>query len=90
MTKLVQVRRKPVEVGVAHAWSATTGVVRRDGYVLAHGELWRARTADESDARAGRRTSSSSASTDASCSTVRPAPAAREPEDSAGRVGSRA
>jgi membrane-bound serine protease (ClpP class) len=42
MTKIVQVRRKPVEVGL-HSMVGTEGVVRRDGYVLAHGELWRAR-----------------------------------------------
>jgi membrane-bound serine protease (ClpP class) len=45
MTKVVQVRRKPVEVGV-HSLVGTTGIVRRDGYVLAHGELWRARPVD--------------------------------------------
>jgi membrane-bound serine protease (ClpP class) len=48
MTKVVQVRRKPVEVGV-HSMVGTTGVVRRDGYVLAHGELWRARPVDETE-----------------------------------------
>jgi membrane-bound serine protease (ClpP class) len=41
MAKVVQVRRKPVEVGL-HRMVGSTGVVRRDGYVLAHGELWRA------------------------------------------------
>jgi membrane-bound serine protease (ClpP class) len=45
MTKVVQVRRRPVEVGL-HSMVGTEGVVRRDGYVLAHGELWRARPAD--------------------------------------------
>lgn len=46
MAKIVQVRRKPVEVGL-HVMVGSTGVVRRDGYVLAHGELWRARPVDE-------------------------------------------
>jgi membrane-bound serine protease (ClpP class) len=41
MAKVVQVRRKPVEVGL-HSMIGSEGVVRSDGYVLAHGELWRA------------------------------------------------
>jgi membrane-bound serine protease (ClpP class) len=45
VTKIVQVRRKPVEVGL-HSVVGTTARVRREGYVLAHGELWRARVAD--------------------------------------------
>jgi membrane-bound serine protease (ClpP class) len=45
MAKVVQVRRKPVEVGV-HSMVGSHGVVRRGGYVLAHGELWRARPVD--------------------------------------------
>jgi membrane-bound serine protease (ClpP class) len=45
MAKVVQIRRKPVEVGV-HSMVGSRGVVRRDGYVLAHGELWRARPVD--------------------------------------------
>jgi membrane-bound serine protease (ClpP class) len=48
MTKVVQVRRKPVEVGV-HSMVGTTGIVRRDGYVLAQGELWRARPVDDAE-----------------------------------------
>jgi membrane-bound serine protease (ClpP class) len=45
VAKLVQIRRKPVEVGV-HSLVGTTGVARRDGFVFANGELWRARSAD--------------------------------------------
>jgi membrane-bound serine protease (ClpP class) len=44
LAKVVQVRRRPVEVGLM-SMVGSTGVVRRDGYVLAHGELWRARSA---------------------------------------------
>ncbi len=45
VAKIVQIRRKPVEVG-AHTVVDSTAVVRRDGYVLAHGELWRAQEVD--------------------------------------------
>jgi membrane-bound serine protease (ClpP class) len=45
MAKVVQVRRKPVEVGL-HQMVGSTGVVRREGYVLTHGELWRAEPVD--------------------------------------------
>ena len=45
VAKIVQIRRKPVEVG-AHTVVGATAVVRRDGYVLAHGELWRAQEVD--------------------------------------------
>jgi membrane-bound serine protease (ClpP class) len=45
VAKIVAARRKPVEVGV-HSLVGTTGVARRDGYVLANGELWHARTPD--------------------------------------------
>lgn len=41
MAKVVQIRRKPVEVGVQGLVGAR-GSVRRRGYVLVHGELWRA------------------------------------------------
>jgi membrane-bound serine protease (ClpP class) len=54
MTKVVQVRRKPVEVGL-HSMVGTEGIARRDGYVLAHGELWRAQTTDGSELRPGDR-----------------------------------
>ena len=54
MTKVVQVRRKPVETGV-HAMVGTEGVARRDGYVLAHGELWRAHASDGAELRPGDR-----------------------------------
>ncbi|MFN2467425.1 MAG: nodulation protein NfeD [Gaiellaceae bacterium] len=43
--KIVQIRRKPVEVGV-NSLVGTRGDVRRDGQVFVNGELWRARTAD--------------------------------------------
>jgi membrane-bound serine protease (ClpP class) len=42
LAKVVQVRRRPVEVGV-HGLVGTTGVVRADGQVAAAGERWRAR-----------------------------------------------
>jgi membrane-bound serine protease (ClpP class) len=54
VTKLVQVRRKPVEVGV-HGLTGATGQVRRDGLVFANGELWRARSADGEPLRLGER-----------------------------------
>jgi membrane-bound serine protease (ClpP class) len=43
--KIVQVRRKPVEVGV-HSLVGSRGTVRRGGLVFVNGELWRARTED--------------------------------------------
>ena len=45
VSKLVQVRRKPVEVGV-HSLVGAQGVARRDGFVFVNGELWRARRPD--------------------------------------------
>ena len=45
LAKIVQIRRKPVEVGV-HSLVGATGVVRRDGFVFATGELWQARSVD--------------------------------------------
>jgi membrane-bound serine protease (ClpP class) len=50
VSKLVQIRRKPVEVGL-HSMVGTAGEVRRDGYVLANGELWRARTTGDETLR---------------------------------------
>ena len=41
MTKVVQVRRRPVEVGV-HSLVGSHGYVRGNGFVFVHGELWRA------------------------------------------------
>ena len=46
VAKIVQVRRRPVEVG-AHTLVGSEGVVRGDGFVFANGELWRARLPDE-------------------------------------------
>jgi membrane-bound serine protease (ClpP class) len=54
MTKIVQVRRKPVETGMG-SMVGTEAVARRDGYVLAHGELWRAQTTDGSRLEPGER-----------------------------------
>jgi membrane-bound serine protease (ClpP class) len=54
VAKVVQVRRAPVEVGV-HGLVGTTGVVRRDGFVFANGELWRAVTPDGAELRPGDR-----------------------------------
>ena len=45
VAKVVQVRRKPAEVGV-HKLVGASGVVRRNGLVSVRGELWRARAAD--------------------------------------------
>jgi membrane-bound serine protease (ClpP class) len=56
LAKVVQVRRQPVEVGLT-SMVGSTGVVRRDGYVLAHGELWRAVAADAEELRVGDRVS---------------------------------
>jgi membrane-bound serine protease (ClpP class) len=50
--KIVQVRRRPVEVGVNTVVGAH-GVVRRDGYVFVNGELWRARTENGEPLRTG-------------------------------------
>ena len=54
VAKLVQVRRKPVEVGI-NGMVGAIGEVRRDGLVFAHGELWRARSTDGEPLRAGER-----------------------------------
>jgi membrane-bound serine protease (ClpP class) len=45
VAKVVQVRRKPAEVGV-HKLVGASGVVRRNGLVSVRGELWQARAAD--------------------------------------------
>ncbi len=45
VAKLIQIRRKPVEVGV-HSIVGEHGVVREDGFVFVNGELWRAHRAD--------------------------------------------
>ena len=45
LTKAVQARRRPVEVG-AHVLVGAHGQVRGDGFVFVNGELWRARTRD--------------------------------------------
>ena len=42
VAKIVQIRRRPVEVGI-HSVVGARGVVRRDGFVFVNGELWRAR-----------------------------------------------
>ena len=52
VVKLVQVRRKPVEVGT-NTMVGTTGVVRREGQVFVNGELWRARSVDGESLRIG-------------------------------------
>jgi membrane-bound serine protease (ClpP class) len=54
VAKVVQVRRRPVEVG-ANSMVGTRGIVRRDGQVLVHGELWRARPLDGEALHAGDR-----------------------------------
>jgi membrane-bound serine protease (ClpP class) len=52
VTKIVQVRRKPVEVGV-HSLVGTPGVVRSDEHVFANGELWHARDLGAAGLRPG-------------------------------------
>lgn len=54
VAKLVQIRRKPVEVGV-DSIVGTVGDVRRGGFVYANGELWRARPVDDEELRPGDR-----------------------------------
>jgi membrane-bound serine protease (ClpP class) len=52
--KAVQVRRRPVTVGV-HELVGAPAVVRQDGYVAVRGELWRARSVDGQPLRPGDR-----------------------------------
>jgi membrane-bound serine protease (ClpP class) len=52
VAKIVQVRKVPIGVGV-HGLVGTTGVVRRNGFVFANGELWRAVTSDGDEPRPG-------------------------------------
>jgi membrane-bound serine protease (ClpP class) len=52
MTKALQVRRRPAAVGPQDVVGAL-GEVRRDGFVLVQGELWRARSADDEPLRTG-------------------------------------
>ena len=52
LAKIVQIRRKPVGVGL-HSMIGAHAVVRRNGYVLAHGELWRAEAVDDEDLQPG-------------------------------------
>ena len=52
--KAVQVRRRPVTVGV-HELVGAPAVVRQDGYVAVRGELWRARSLDGQPLRPGDR-----------------------------------
>jgi membrane-bound serine protease (ClpP class) len=52
VVKIVEVRRRPVEVGVNTVVGAQ-GVVRRDGMVFVNGELWRARSESGEPLRTG-------------------------------------
>jgi membrane-bound serine protease (ClpP class) len=52
VAKIVQVRRRPVTVGV-HRLVGARGRVRGDGYVFIAGELWRAQAPDGSPLRTG-------------------------------------
>jgi membrane-bound serine protease (ClpP class) len=54
VAKVVQVRRRPVEVGVS-SLVGTVGEVRREGFVLANGELWQARALDVGPLEIGER-----------------------------------
>lgn len=50
--KIVQVRKRPVEVGT-HTIVGARGIVRREGLVFVNGELWRARPANGAALRTG-------------------------------------
>jgi membrane-bound serine protease (ClpP class) len=52
LAKVVQARRRPAEVG-ASTMVGTTGVARYGGQVFAHGELWRARSAEGEELEPG-------------------------------------
>ena len=52
VAKVVQVRRRPVAVGVERL-AGERGRVRPDGYVAVNGELWRARTSNGAELRPG-------------------------------------
>jgi membrane-bound serine protease (ClpP class) len=52
LTKVVQARRRPTEVG-AQAIVGATGTTRYGGQVFANGELWRARAVDGSELEPG-------------------------------------
>ena len=52
LTKVVQARRRPAEVG-ASSIVGTTGTTRYGGLVFANGELWRARAIDGSELEPG-------------------------------------
>jgi membrane-bound serine protease (ClpP class) len=54
LTRVVRVARRPAAVGVGQLVGGE-GEVRRDGYVLVAGELWRARTPDGSPLSPGER-----------------------------------
>jgi membrane-bound serine protease (ClpP class) len=54
IAKAMQVRRKPVAVGV-HELVGTEGEVRREGLVFARGELWQAQAADGEPLEPGER-----------------------------------
>ena len=54
LSKAVQVRRRPVAVGVQELVGAPAEV-RQDGYVAVRGELWRARSVDGTPLRPGDR-----------------------------------
>ena len=54
LSRVVKARRYPVEVGVGQL-VGNEGEVRRDGFVLVAGELWRARAADGAPLRPGDR-----------------------------------
>ncbi len=52
LTKVVQARRRPAEVGV-HGLVGTTGTARHGNQVFANGELWRARPVDGAEIAPG-------------------------------------
>jgi membrane-bound serine protease (ClpP class) len=54
VVKIVQVRKRPVEVGV-NSIVGSEGIVRRDGLVFVNGELWSARAENGEPLRSGER-----------------------------------
>jgi len=74
LTKVAQVRRRPVEVGV-HSLVGAAGAMRRDGHVFVNGELWRARAADGGSLQPGQAVSVQAVGADLVL-TVAPAPTA--------------
>jgi membrane-bound serine protease (ClpP class) len=80
VTKLVQIRRKPVEVGVHHL-VGERGTVRSGGLVFVNGELWRAHRADGRALEPGDEVAVEGVVEDGLELIVAPAPHEQTPED---------